>query len=203
MRPCLSLQMMVIPVVSLAFWADNRDARPIARASTEQNEDDRIPSWIYSRSTFRTKTDANGRYRIGGLPDAEFAMHAEPVQRKWVVRPRILRLGVAQHRRDVVMELGHAVEVTGVVVESGKGSPIERASVIALTDGDPAIRMGNCTTDSQGRFTLRLPAGRAKLYFGSVPSGFVYPDPQIVAEIEVTTQQQSRAPWRLALRRDG
>jgi len=40
-----------------------------------------------------------------------------------------------------------------------------------------------------GRYQLRLPAGRARLYFNSLPDGFVYPDPQIVKRLEVKPGQ--------------
>ena len=35
----------------------------------------------------------------------------------------------------------------------------------------------------------RLPAGNARLYFNSLPDGFVYPNPQIVKRLEISSRQ--------------
>ncbi len=158
------------------------------------------PARIYVRSEFRTETDALGRFRIGGLPGSELELHIEPKDQQWSVQPRIVTLGIGEQRDGVGIELSPAVVVKGVVLDAESREPIEGASVIALTDTEPSMRIGLSETDPAGRFTLPLPQGAAKIYFAGVPRGYAYPDPQIVATMFVD-ESSAKTPLRLILKR--
>ncbi len=50
-----------------------------------------------------------------------------------------------------------------------------------------------------GKFKLRLPAGEAVLYFGSIPRGYSYPRPQIMHELDLEAGQEPVTGLRLVL----
>ena len=182
-----SIEITMSAESSISGRLQGPDGVPVPRAAVSARiAASKPPAGIYVLSTFRTKTDEKGGFRIAGLPLAEFELHTDLTNKAWVVRPRKLNsVQASKGRKDVLVKVVRAVEIKGVV--SGADGPVERAGVIALTEDD--LRMASCMTDSQGRFTLYLPPGPAKLYFGSVPRGYAFPEPQIVTELQVDAQK--------------
>lgn len=78
---------------------------------------------------------------------------------------------------------------------------MEGASFSALAD--TRIEPGLChdVTDADGPYQFHLPAGRARLYFNSLPDGFVYPNPQIAKRLEVKPRQANIENLNLTLRK--
>lgn len=68
---------------------------------------------------------------------------------------------------------------------------MEGAAISALADTQEGPGLSDDMTDRDGRYRLRLPSGRARLYFNSLPDGFVYPDPQIIKRLEITAGQDA------------
>ncbi|HEX7378281.1 MAG TPA: hypothetical protein VF278_14280 [Pirellulales bacterium] len=68
---------------------------------------------------------------------------------------------------------------------------VEGAAISALADTQGAPGLADDVSGHEGRYHLRLPSGRAQLYFNALPDGFVYPDPQIVKRLELLAGQDA------------
>jgi hypothetical protein len=80
------------------------------------------------------------------------------------------------------MEAG--VRVRGTVKDPD-GRPVKGAAMSAVTDDQSGAEISHLSTNADGRFEFRLPAGAAYLYFNGLPDGFVYPDPQIIKHLDI------------------
>jgi thiol-disulfide isomerase/thioredoxin len=146
------------------------------------------PSSTFFLSTFKTVTDEQGRFALHGLPGTPFVLSVEDPSHQWVTRPRE-RLSVANGAtKEVAMSMETGVDVSGRVLDP-EGKPVEAAFISALADTQEGPGLADDGTDRDGRYQLRLPSGRAKLYFNSLPSGFVYPDPNIIKRLDITAGQ--------------
>jgi hypothetical protein len=70
-----------------------------------------------------------------------------------------------------------------------EGKPVQAVGVAAVTGSRGGPGLGQDSTDGNGRYQFRLPAGSACLYFSGLPDGFAYPDPQIVKRLEIKSGQ--------------
>ena len=50
--------------------------------------------------------------------------------------------------------------------------------------------MAGASSDSDGRFTFRLPLGLTSSYFSALPDGFEYPRPQIIKKLAVVESDE-------------
>ena len=101
------------------------------------------------------------------------------------MRPRTITLARgAADAQDLEIEKG--VVVRGRVTDA-RGKPVKGVGISTVDPkaGWPRAHLGNAQTGPQGRFEMRLPRGAAGLYYNLLPAGFVYPQPQVVAEVEV------------------
>lgn len=104
----------------------------------------------------------------------------------WTFRP-FENLLVQPHKDPVLilnMEIGALV--SGRVFDT-EGKPVQGASFSAIADSQAGL--GGDSTDGNGRYQFRLPAGGAHLYFNALPEGFAYPDPQIVKRLDIKSGQ--------------
>lgn len=145
---------------------------------------------IYHLSTYRTRTDENGQFTLHGLPDTRFILSVEDPSHQWVARPRERLSVAAGETKDIAVQMEVPVTVTGHAFDP-EGTPLEGASISALADTQEAPGLAHDTTDRDGRYRLRLPSGRAKLYFNSLPTGFIYPDPQIIKRLDISPGQEA------------
>ncbi len=148
---------------------------------------------------FVARTDAAGRFRLDGLPAGPFELFVRSAA--GVRRPQRVALARAGAQLAAKVALEDGVEVAGVVTANPGGEPVAEVMVTAITPDNLQLNLGYRRTDSQGRFTMRLPSGKAKLYFSSVPRGFTYPDPQIVATLDVEPTDQELRQLRLEVPR--
>jgi hypothetical protein len=139
-------------------------------------------------STFRAITDEEGNFAIGGLPQTEFVVSVEDPKKRWTFRPRENLLVLPENPRELTLRLEVGVQVTGRVLDT-EGAPVEGAALSAIADSKNGPGLCHDITDATGRYQLHLPAGRARLYFNSLPDGFVYPDPQVVRELDIKDGQ--------------
>ncbi|HEV3339603.1 MAG TPA: carboxypeptidase regulatory-like domain-containing protein [Pirellulales bacterium] len=141
-------------------------------------------------STFQAVTDEQGRFALHALPATPFVLSVRDPGHQWITRPHE-RLSVPTgETKEVAISMETGVEVSGRVVDH-KGKPVEAAFISALADTEEGPGLADDGTDREGRYQLRLPSGRAKLYFNSLPSGFVYPEPQIVIRLDITGGQDA------------
>jgi hypothetical protein len=139
-------------------------------------------------STFRAITDKEGNFAIHGLPQTEFVVSMEDPKKRWTFRPREDLLVLPENPQELTLRLEVGVKVTGRVLDP-EGTPVEGAALSAIADSKGGPGLCHDVTDATGRYHLRLPTGRARLYFNSLPDGFVYPDPQVIKELEVKDGQ--------------
>ncbi|HVX14213.1 MAG TPA: carboxypeptidase regulatory-like domain-containing protein [Pirellulales bacterium] len=148
------------------------------------------PLGVFFLSTFEAVTDDDGRFAVHALPAVPFDLSVRDPSRRWIMRP-IERLSVANgETKEVAFSMETGVDVSGRVVDAD-GKPVEAAYVVALTDTQPGSGLADDGTDGDGRYRLRLPSGRAKLYFSGLPSGFIYPEPRIMKRLEITAGQDA------------
>jgi hypothetical protein len=95
----------------------------------------------------RARTDADGRYRIEGIPLLELALQFRTDRHKpWMKEGLLFRYPGDAHEVDATLEEG--ASVSGRVVDPA-GAPIEGAHVTAGNETASAVR-----TDEQGRFAV-------------------------------------------------
>jgi protocatechuate 3,4-dioxygenase beta subunit len=144
------------------------------------------PSWYLS--TFRAVTDERGRFHIRGLPETEFIVTATDPTGRWIFRPRE-KVGVLpEGGEELSLAMENGVKVSGRVTDPD-GKPVEAAHLSAVADNRGGPGLAHDSTDADGRYELRLPAGEAHLYFNGLPDGFAYPDPQIVKALDIQAGQ--------------
>jgi beta-lactamase regulating signal transducer with metallopeptidase domain len=143
---------------------------------------------VFYLSTFRAVTSENGGFQIHGLPQKNFVLSIRDPKQRWTLRPlENLLIQPAENRRlTLTMETG--VLVGGRVLDA-EGKPVADAAISAVTDGQNGTGLGDDSTNAAGRYQFRIPSGKAHLYFNSLPDGFVYPDPQIVKDLDIQPGQ--------------
>ena len=124
-------------------------------------------------------TDAAGKFRIDGLPEAMYTISsgwAADVP-EWVMPNRenvLVKSGATV--AEVKLQLERSALVVGEITDSQTGKGLKGASVAALNPArSGATGIGSSVTDDEGRYVLRLPIGASKLYLSSVPDGYDYP----------------------------
>lgn len=153
-------------------------------------------------STFKSVTNEKGEYAIHGLPQKNFDLSVVDPKKRWVFPPMENLLGHPSTALELNLNLESGVLVTGRVSDAD-GKPIANAALSALSDTQNAAGLDNAVTDAEGRYKLRLPSGKAKLYFNSLPTGFAYPNPQIVKTLDITAGQRDMEKLDFTLERKG
>lgn len=168
-----------------------------ARISSIQKSQRRTPYL----STFSTVTNEAGEYSLRGLPQLELVVSVNDPQERWIVRPvEDLLLNVDENRMlSLTAEAG--VNVSGRVTD-GDGKPVAAAHMSALTDTHVGSGVANASTDADGLYHLRLPSGKSRLYFNSLPTGFAYPDPQIIKQFDIQPDQPEIKHLNFVLQRE-
>jgi hypothetical protein len=131
---------------------------------------------------FTGHCDADGRFRIGGLPTATFQVTVESAA--GVLAPRRIEI-VAGHAADVALPLEPGIEVAGTVVATDDATPVDGAWIAANDAAGFQPHLGRCRTDAAGRFVLRLPRCNAQIRVVSVPGGFEPPRAPLVATLQL------------------
>ncbi len=110
-------------------------------------------------SRLRAQTDANGAFAIEGLPAGNYLVHAVSLDVRAAAEDQPITLAAGEDRA-VQLELEHAGQVTGVVVDEA-GQPVAGAYVrLARPGRSPTTRGGEAMTDEHGAFDAGgIPAG--------------------------------------------
>ncbi len=129
----------------------------------------------YFLSTFSSVTNAAGEFHLLGLPATKFTVSASDPLQRWVVRPKVNVRSTTDQGKRLTFTMEKGAHVSGKVVDA-KGKPVEAAGLVAVTDTQlTGADLDSDMTDRDGAFELRVPAGRTRIYFGSLPEGFKYP----------------------------
>lgn len=145
-------------------------------------------SRVFYLSTFRAISNEKGEFTIRGLPQTEFVLSIEDPQHRWTIRPMENLLVQTGEPQSMTLDLEAGVLVSGRVLDE-EGNPVAGAGFSAVGDSQNGPGLGDDGTDAKGHYQFRLPSGRARLYFNSLPDGFAYPDPQIVKELDIEPGQ--------------
>lgn len=183
------IEIDLVPEGVLTGRVVSPDGKPAARMKVAARLSS-VSERILFLSTFRTETDASGQFALGGLPDTRFVLSVEDPSHQWSARPRERLSVTTGETKDVTVQMELPVTVSGRVFNP-EGKPVEGAAVSALVDTEEGSGLAHDMTDREGRYRMRLPSGRARLYFNSLPSGFVYPDPQIIKRLDLLPGQES------------
>ena len=140
-------------------------------------------------SSFRAVTDEDGTFVIHGLPETEFELSVHDPKKLWAFRPRENLLVHPRENRRLTLTMETGTRVSGRVLNTD-GKPVEAAGIAAVADDKRASPvLGHDSTDADGRYEFRLPAGDAFFYFNGLPDGYAYPDPQIIKHLKIQTGQ--------------
>jgi beta-lactamase regulating signal transducer with metallopeptidase domain len=139
-------------------------------------------------STFRFVTNEAGDFEISGLPALDFRVSVSDPHERWVFRPLERVRGSAKTGPELTLKMEIGIFVSGKVVDP-EGNVVEGAALSALADTQEGPGLDHDTTDHNGRYRLRIPAGQAKFYFNALPDGFKYPRPQIIKRLDIQAGQ--------------
>ncbi len=122
------------------------------------------------------RTDVDGRFILDGLSEGTINVfvHGEGENTEWTYRAASdveLKPGVTA---EVSIELIRGVAVEGTVLVHGTNTPLQGARVGVYGPFRPrsgAMTTG-ATTDANGRYRYRLPAGETYFYVMGAPKGF-------------------------------
>ena len=151
-------------------------------------------------TTFRAATTKEGKFAIRGLPQTEFVLSIEDPRGNFAFRPRENLFIPVDDAEQLTLKMETGILVRGRVFDPD-GKPVEGAAFSALADTKIAPGLCHDSTDADGRYQFRLPAGNAKLYFNSLPDGFAYPKPQIVKQLVLNAGQADIDDLDFTLRR--
>ena len=143
---------------------------------------------VFYLSTFRAVTNEKGEFTIRGLPQTEFVLSIEDPTHRSTFRPLENFLVQPDEEQSLELEMETGVLVSGRVFDP-EGKPVAAASFSAVADSQNGPGLAHDMTDANGRYQFRIPSGKARLYFDSLPEGFAYPNPQIVANLDVASGQ--------------
>lgn len=117
-------------------------------------------------------TDRDGRYRIGSLPPARVTIRAQDLSGAGVARALeniVLRPNGVTRLPDIRLRRGGIVQ--GRVVDRDSGKPLGGA----LVGGKSGSIFVSVASDEEGRYSLRLPAGKASIDVSAAPRGYLIP----------------------------
>jgi hypothetical protein len=109
-------------------------------------------------------------------------------QHRWTIRPMENLLVQTGEPQSLTLDLETGVLVSGRILDA-QGNPVAGVGFSAIADSQNGPDLGGDLTDAKGRYQFRIPAGKARLYFNSLPDGFAYPDPQIVKDLDIEPGQ--------------
>ncbi len=135
------------------------------------------------QSSFRTETDAVGKFLLQGLPDVKMILYVEDPKRRWVFRT-LENFGVSPPGLRTVFNcrMERGALVSGRVLDP-EGKPVQGAAISAVgnVDVNAYLILGGDQTGAKGRYQLRLPAGPAPV-FQCLARGVCLPEAQPIQE---------------------
>jgi beta-lactamase regulating signal transducer with metallopeptidase domain len=174
---------------TLRYKDTGKPAEGIAIAAFPQG----ILKW---QEPFETTVRLDGSYRIDGLPDNVYhlSLPHRASREDWTMAVKTgVRLAASETIRGIDLFLEKGAIVSGTVSDSQTGKPIANASISALNPGEMrGTGIGVDRTDENGRYELRLPVGKTKLYMPSAPPPYNYRGDQARTYFEVSEGETSK-----------
>ncbi len=159
----------------------DRNGAPLGNAVVKLRVS-RAASGVYIHDWKETRTDPKGRFQLEALPESEVELLAEAEPLTMQPAELSIRSGRAT---ETTLTLTPAVTVRGRVVVADTGEPIVGAGVSAIAANPEHTPLGYDRSAADGSFQLQVPSGQVRIYFSSVPTGFAYPEPQIVQHLDL------------------
>lgn len=135
---------------------------------------------LFYSEPFETITGADGSFRFVGLPPTAYnvALKFEPGLLEWTAPVRgLITVSAGKTTAGVDLELQRGTQVSGAVVDAENNQPIEGAGVTALQGPKHRLsRVASTKTDVSGRYTLRVPTGKSKLYLSGGTRDYETPE---------------------------
>jgi beta-lactamase regulating signal transducer with metallopeptidase domain len=174
---------------------DPRTGRPVEGALLGASN--QSPVAVAIIRSFRTRTDAAGRFFFGGLSQGTYTIRLDPA----TAPPGTLMAhheGVRVVAGEVAGPLELKVEpvkwVTGRTVDADSGEPVAGA-YLGVTSAPSGT-----TSDERGEFRVPAPAGKTRLYVSGPPDGYTYSEEER-SGIELEVTDAGMAPVQLKLKR--
>ncbi len=143
---------------------------------------------IYYLSQFRAQTDESGTFALHGVPQIQFVLSVSDFENLAAFRPLENQLVEPEHDPHLTLRMETGTRISGHVLDPD-GKPVEGAAISAVADTGLGPGLDDDFTKADGKYQLRLAAGKANLYFNSLPDGFVYPKPQVVKLLDIQPGQ--------------
>ena len=147
-----------------------------------------VASALHTGRPFETVVDAEGRFRLDGLPENiyDLSLPADFDRSEWTMAAtNSLRVLAGQTTDDIHLRLERCALVTGTVSDASTGLPVSM-SVAAISGwGKRGRPIGGAFTDSDGRYEIRLPRGRSTLYLANILPEYRYPDDQVRRQVSI------------------
>lgn len=163
-----------------------------------------LPQGLVSvREAFLAEMDAHGAFRFTGLGANVYNITLPRTfnRSEWTMAVRgLVKVGSGQTVSGIHLHLERGSIVSGTVTESSTGEPVVRVGVAAVNGPERSTSgIGHATTDADGRYSMRLPAGRSKLYLMSIPKGYARPlEDEIVVTIAEGETETENVDFKLS-----
>ena len=133
----------------------------------------------------KTLTNEIGAYQFNNLQPVSYTLTAETVASnpipmnqmpEWVC-PAVtgIKTEAGKQVKDINLVLQKGAIVSGKVVFSETAFEVPGASLVAVSPEEERVQYGFVITDPHGNYSFRLPQGRTKFYFSSLPWGYFDP----------------------------
>lgn len=150
-------------------------------------------------------SDANGVYKLPGLPTGRYNVMADAEQKfKAVVAPALEGVTAQEGKELKIADLvlGSGALVEGTVVNNATDKPLPDVSVGSYGPHRPrsSAAIINALTDAQGHYQLRVAPGKSSIYLQGVPTGYLRPEGtnEGMTEVELTKGQTTTLPFRVS-----
>jgi hypothetical protein len=148
-----------------------REGQPVAGVRVSAQSQDRAPgAWGDA------ETAEDGSYRIGELSASTYNVMLVPPEGYTAVACEGVKVAAGEHATGQDLELIEGAVVEGTVTCADTGQPAVGAAIGAYGPARPTstgwVQSGE--TDEQGRYELRLPPGRNRLYYMGGVEGYVH-----------------------------
>lgn len=125
----------------------------------------------------KTTTDSEGRYLLKRLLPGDYDIRVTvggKIRDSWTADLKPIELALGDQKQDFDFELEEGGVVTGRVMLEDTGTPVPGYNVGAITKNGPSpLHLWWAVTDEDGYYSLRIPAGKRRVYpSGLNPEGY-------------------------------
>jgi len=152
-------------VAGKVVYDDGRPAAGIAVTGQTANR----------QATVKGVSDANGAFRLTGLPNGIVTISAEDKLGAWVsidVTGIETTEGQTTTAPDLLLSAGAMVQ--GTATDEATGAPLAGVTIAgAISNGSAFSKNSTSVSDAEGRYNLRVVPGKVTIYIQRVPRGYL------------------------------